>query len=75
MLDEMEDDELEMLDDSDADPDYANTNDGSSSDSGDEDDVVEESVVNRKEKKRAEIRVYMQPPAEKADGSTNRDSG
>jgi hypothetical protein len=36
---------------------------------------VEETEVNRREKKRPEIRVYMQPPVEKAGCGTDRDSG
>ena len=61
------------MDDSDADPDYtANSNSSSSSD---EDAAVEETEVNRREKKRPEIRVYMQPPVEKAGCGTDRDSG
>lgn len=71
MLDELEED----IDDSDADPDYANNSGNSSSSSGSEDDVVDEAIVNRKEKKKAEVRVYMHPPAEKADGGTDKDSG
>ena len=65
--------EQEAMDDSDADPDYtANSNSSSSSD---EDAAVEETEVNRREKKRPEIRVYMQPPVEKAGCGTDRDSG
>lgn len=77
MLEDMEEQEMEAFDDSDADPDYTTGNNSgcSSSDSGDEDDVVEEAVVNKKEKKRPEVRIYMQPPTEKADGGTDRDSG
>jgi hypothetical protein len=69
--------EQEAMDDSDADPDYnANSNSSSnSSSSSDEDLAVEETEVNRKEKKRPEIRVYMQPPVEKAGCGTDRDSG
>ena len=72
--------EQEAMDDSDADPDYtANSNSSSSSSnsssSSDEDAAVEETEVNRKEKKRPEIRVYMQPPVEKAGCGTDRDSG
>jgi hypothetical protein len=37
--------------------------------------AVEKTEVNRKEKKRPEIRVYMQPPVEKASCGTDRDSG
>jgi hypothetical protein len=66
--------EQEAMDDSDADPDYdANSNNSSSS--SDEDAAVEETEVNRREKKRPEIRVYMQPPVEKAGCGTDRDSG
>jgi hypothetical protein len=78
-LEEIE--EQEAMDDSDADPDYtANCNSSSnssnsSSRSSDEDATVEETEVNRKEKKRPEIRVYMQPPVEKAGCGTDRDSG
>jgi hypothetical protein len=72
--------EQEAMDDSDADPDYtANSNSSSSSSnsssSSDEDAAVEETEVNRREKKRPEIRVYMQPPVEKAGCGTDRDSG
>ena len=73
--------EQEAMDDSDADPDYdANSNSSSSSSSNsssssDEDAAVEETEVNRREKKRPEIRVYMQPPVEKAGCGTDRDSG
>jgi len=72
--------EQEAMDDSDVDPDYtANSNSSSnssnSSSSSDEDAAVEETEVNRKEKKRPEIRVYMQPPVEKAGCGTDRDSG
>ena len=76
--------EQEAMDDSDVDPDYtANSNsssnssssNSSSSSSSDEDAAVEETEVNRKEKKRPEIRVYMQPPVEKAGCGTDRDSG
>ena len=72
--------EQEAMDDSDADPDYnANSNSSSnssnSSSSSDEDAAVEEAEVNRREKKRPEIRVYMQPPVEKAGCGTDRDSG
>jgi hypothetical protein len=73
--------EQEAMDDSDADPDYdANSNSSSSSssnssNSSDEDAAVEETEVNRREKKRPEIRVYMQPPVEKAGCGTDRDSG
>jgi len=77
-LEQME--EQEAMDDSDADPDYtANSNSSSSSSnsssSSDEDAAVEETEVNRREKKRPEIRVYMQPPVEKAGCGTDRDSG
>ncbi len=68
--------EQEAMDDSDADPDYdANSNSSNSSSSSDEDAAVEETEVNRREKKRPEIRVYMQPPVEKAGCGTDRDSG
>jgi len=72
--------EQEAMDDSDADPDYtANSNSSSnssnSSSSSDEDAAVEETEVNRREKKRPEIRVYMQPPVEKAGCGTDRNSG
>ena len=66
--------EQEAMDDSDADPDYT-SNSNSSSSSSDQDVAVEETEVNRKEKKRPEIRVYMQPPVEKAGCGTDRDSG
>ena len=76
--------EQEAMDDSDADPDYdgnsnsnssSSSNSSNSSSSSDEDLAVEETEVNRKEKKRPEIRVYMQPPVEKAGCGTDRDSG
>jgi hypothetical protein len=63
--------EQEAMDDSDADPDYT----ANSNSSSDEDAAVEETEVNRREKKRPEIRVYMQPPVEKAGCGTDRDSG
>jgi len=53
----------------------SNSSNSSSSSSSDEDLAVEETEVNRKEKKRPEIRVYMQPPVEKAGCGTDRDSG
>jgi hypothetical protein len=72
--------EQEAMDDSDADPDYTSNSNSSSSSSNsssssDEDAAVEETEVNRREKKRPEIRVYMQPPVEKAGCGTDRDSG
>jgi hypothetical protein len=77
--------EQEAMDDSDADPDYdgnsnsssssSSSNSSNSSSSSDEDAAVEETEVNRREKKRPEIRVYMQPPVEKAGCGTDRDSG
>ena len=72
--------EQEAMDDSDADPDYtdnsnSNSSSSNSSSSSDEDAAVEETEVNRREKKRPEIRVYMQPPVEKAGCGTDRDSG
>jgi hypothetical protein len=46
-------------------------------DMSDEDDQEEVTMetVRKKEKPQAEIRVYMDPPLERADGDTDKDSG
>ena len=43
--------------------------------SDEEEEGVNLDVVRRQEKPREEIRVYMDPPIERADGDTNKDSG
>ena len=40
-----------------------------------EEEGVNLDVVRRQEKPREEIRVYMDPPIERADGDTDKDSG
>jgi hypothetical protein len=58
---------MEELDDSDQDPNY------------EEEETIdseeEEDAVGRWSKPTPEIRVYMDPPAERPDGDTDRDSG
>lgn len=60
------------VDDSDVDKDYVQE-DGDSSD--DEGSDSENLAIFKAPKKQPEIRVYMEPPVEKADGDTDRDSG
>ncbi len=62
------------IDDSDADKDYIDEEGDDSSDesSGDEKKVAR---AFKAAKKQPEILVYMEPPVEKADGDTDRDSG
>jgi hypothetical protein len=43
--------------------------------SDEEEEGVNLDVVRRQEKPREEIRVYMDPPIERADGDTDKDSG
>ena len=72
--------ELEENDDSDRDPDYkdreeeSSTSSSSDSESEDEGEGVAQKV-NRRVRREEEIRVYMNPPQERADGDTDKDSG
>jgi hypothetical protein len=82
-------DMVEELDDSFNDPDYEGEKTDSSSDSetnmsvgmGDraekekEEPITMQDLRRRKEQPVDEIRVYMDPPIERADGDTDRDSG
>jgi len=73
---------VDDLDDDYRDPDYEEEKDSDVDmfeDSGDEDEEEEEGVnldvVRRHEQPSEEIRIYMDPPIERADGDTDRDSG
>jgi hypothetical protein len=71
---------MDELDDSFEDPDYKEDKLDSDVDMFDmtdeenQEDVTMEDV-RRKEKPQAEIRVYMDPPVERGDGDTDKDSG
>lgn len=69
----------EPADDSDRDPDYNNEEEEVSTDT-DTEAAVDGKVKqvkgwNRKDRARPEVRVYMEPPIERADGDTDKDSG
>jgi hypothetical protein len=75
-------DMVEEHDDSDNDPDYEGQQKKSDSESDmfDMEDEEESApvtleAVRRKELPAAEVRVYMEPPVERADGDTDKDSG
>ena len=79
IAEELQDSLEESFDDSDADKDYVEEKDDDSSSSSSEDhsNNEEEGRVPtiRVPKKGAEIRVYMDPPLERADGDTDKDKG
>ena len=73
--------EGESFDDSDADKDYEEEKDNSSSSSSSSssedtsDDENHTITAIKAPKKGKEVRVYMDPPVEKAEGDTDKDSG
>jgi hypothetical protein len=69
--------EGESFDDSDADKDYEEEKDNSSSSSSEDtsDDENHTITAIKAPKKGKEVRVYMDPPVEKAEGDTDKDSG
>jgi len=78
IADELDSLEGESFDDSDADKDYEVEKDASSSSSSPADTSDDENHVItaiKASKKREEVRVYMDPPVEKADGDSDKDSG
>ena len=71
--------EGESFDDSDADKDYEEEKDNSSSSSSSSEDTSDDEnhtiTAIKAPKKGKEVRVYMDPPVEKAEGDTDKDSG
>ncbi len=66
--------EGESFDDSDADKDYEEEKDNSSSEDTSDDENHTITAI-KAPKKGKEVRVYMDPPVEKAEGDTDKDSG
>ena len=75
IADELDSLEGKSFDDSDADKDYEVEKDASSSPVDTSDDENHVITAIKAPKKREEVRVYMDPPVEKADGDSDKDSG